>query len=117
MKVFVYGTLKKGGSLFLEEHARNIRKARIKGKLYTVDGVWYPFANIEEDGIIQGEIHEYDELMLPILDRIENGYDRRRVQTLAGEYAWVYHSRAATDDGYFKPVPSGFWDVDEKEMR
>jgi gamma-glutamylcyclotransferase (GGCT)/AIG2-like uncharacterized protein YtfP len=93
MKVFVYGTLKTGGLLFLSEHARAIRKAEVEGKIYKHGNVPFPFADFMVEGTVVGEIHEYDPLMLEVLDRIEcgAGYKRVRVVTKTGEEAWAYH--------------------------
>ena len=110
MKVFVYGTLKSGGRLFLAEHAKNVRPATVQGKMYTFGNIWFPFADFMKDGIVQGEIHEYDPLMLDTLDRIElgAGYRRVKIVTNEGEEAWAYHYPEV--DEKFTEVEDGYFD-------
>lgn len=107
MKVFVYGTLKKGGALFLGEYAQDIHKAEIKGVLYQTYGCWFPFADVTGDGIIKGEVHEYPAELIPHIDRIENMYQRREVTTTDGEVVQVYHYDKIDED--FTPVEGGEW--------
>ena len=109
MKVFVYGTLKRGGSLYLgDAFARKVRPSSIQGDLYKYKGVFFPFADVDGDGIIHGEIHEYDPQVLPTLDRIENGYRRRTVVTHCGEIVYVYHYPYIDQD--FTLIESGVWE-------
>ena len=109
MKVFVYGTLKKGGRLFLEEHAKDIRPAKIKGTLYSMPRTPFPFATVGGERIIEGEVHEYDPLVVwEVIDKIEAGYDRVKTETLDGEEVYVYQTKYLNDA--MEVIKDGVWE-------
>jgi gamma-glutamylcyclotransferase (GGCT)/AIG2-like uncharacterized protein YtfP len=109
LKLFVYGTLKSDGELFLFEHAKNIRPAQIRGDLYEHPNAWFPFADVSGEGVITGEVHEYDPLVVrDTIDFIENGYTRVKTQTLEGEEVWVYSFPQSSAS--MKKIESGIWE-------
>jgi len=75
--VFVYGTLRRGGSRAIPDRfpaAKFIAKARVTGHLYDlqVSGDHYPGLKLNQDGTaVVGEIYEVDENTLRRLDAIE----------------------------------------------
>lgn len=110
--VFVYGTLRSGGSnAFRMEGSRFIGPATVRGRLYHID--WYPGLVIDPgaSGVI-GEIHEVGKGHLAALDAFEGG-EYRRVQTTAtlasgGECeAWLWEYLPEVDEA--RRVPSGDW--------
>ena len=101
--VFVYGTLRRGGSNhFRMEGAEFITAGRIYGRMYKID--WYPGLVLDDAGDdIIGEVYAVDIKMLGSLDSFENvsagdteGSEYRRVETTVtrpdGEtlLAWVW---------------------------
>lgn len=90
-RVFVYGTLRRGGS----NHERMagatlIGPATVRGHLYRID--WYPGLVLDSDGPeVVGEIYEVGESRLSALDDYE-GEEYRRLLTEAstGERVWVW---------------------------
>lgn len=90
MKLFVYGTLKRGfGNHFLLRGAKFLREDSFKGQLYT-SGI--PFA-IPGDGVVHGEVFDVPAELVPRLDSLEghpDGYTRTEVSLHSGEFAEVY---------------------------
>ena len=87
MKVFVYGTLKKGGrfnSVFDEESF--IGNATLnKHQMFAPPGRFFPHVieSDDEDKIIEGEVYEINQKTLQQLDWIEGYpdlYDRKKVE-------------------------------------
>lgn len=79
-RVFVYGTLRRGGSRAIEDHfapARLIACGTIPGTLYALGA--YPGLRLRGDCQILGEIYEIDEKVLKALDAYE-GYCPDRSQ-------------------------------------
>jgi gamma-glutamylcyclotransferase (GGCT)/AIG2-like uncharacterized protein YtfP len=78
-KVFVYGTLKKGGCFDCTDEALSVKKATLQK--HTLWYGAYPFIKKGADAdVVQGELHEYNIGMLANLDRIEGHpdlYERR----------------------------------------
>ena len=88
MRVLVYGTLKRGGTLHHHLQAQEFvglaRRAR-PGRLYKLG--WYPGLVEDSNGLsIEGEVWDVDEATLTILDDVEgiaDGlYERRPVPLL-----------------------------------
>ena len=109
--VFVYGTLRRGGSNhFRMDGAEFISGGRILGRMYRID--WYPGLVLDESGDdIYGEVYSVDLDMLGDLDSFENvsagdpeGSEYRRVGTTVtqpnGETltAWVWEWLGVTDE-------------------
>jgi gamma-glutamylcyclotransferase (GGCT)/AIG2-like uncharacterized protein YtfP len=89
-RVFVYGTLRRGGSNhFRMAGAVFSGPAVVPGRLYQID--WYPGLVIDPAGDpVQGEVYEVGAAQLAALDEFEGvsaaeveGSEYRRVQTLA----------------------------------
>ena len=75
MKVFVYGTLRKGfGNHSLLYNANFVGKATIKAAMYSMGYVPYvSLQTYEENDLVHGEVYEIDKDTLKRLDRLE-GY-------------------------------------------
>ncbi len=110
--VFVYGTLRRGGSNhFRMDGAEFIAAGRISGKLYRIS--WYPGLVLDAAGDdIVGEVYAVDLDMLGNLDAFEGvsageteDSEYRRVRTTItradGEIlsAWVWEWLGAVDEG------------------
>jgi len=110
--VFVYGTLRGGGSnAFRMEGSRFIGQATVHGRLYHID--WYPGLVIDPGATpVIGEIHEVGDIQLAALDAFEGG-EYRRVKTTAtlaggGECeAWLWEYLPEADEA--RRIPSGDW--------
>ncbi|CAM3727991.1 gamma-glutamylcyclotransferase [Alkalicoccus chagannorensis] len=78
MKVFVYGTLRKGGrnSPLLQQEVCLYKKAYLKGSLYDT-GNGYPAYVRDDEDYVYGEIYEVSDELLPVLDQLE-GYKPER---------------------------------------
>jgi len=89
-KIFVYGTLKKGGRLQTGLETK-VTKDTLKGTMYSLRA--FPGIKLEGDSKVYGEVHEVDEKYLPLYDRIESEgwlYSRKEVVTESGTVCWVY---------------------------
>jgi len=89
--VFVYGTLRRGGSNhFRMAQAQFVAAGAVRGKLYRID--WYPgFVADETAGRVVGEIYMVDAETIAALDEFE-GSEYRRVRIaveLKGENSTV----------------------------
>jgi gamma-glutamylaminecyclotransferase len=125
IRVFVYGTLKRGrannGAL---EGGTNkfLGLAFITGAYKFVDLGWYPGVirgEVLPERKIGGEVWEIDLDTLNTLDNIEGHphfYERIRVPTSLGSHAWVYTLPHTMKYGDKEAVPGLFWkpsDVEE----
>src|SRR3970282_125568 len=93
MKVFVYGSLKRGKyNNYILGDSKFIGMDRAPGVLYT--GSHYPMA-IPGDGWITGEVFEVtDPKIQRDLDRLEGHpsfYERQEVTLESGLVAWIYY--------------------------
>lgn len=123
-KFFVYGTLKEGGRLsgpVVRFREGDIKKATIVGTMFSVHGS-YPAVVLEGNNIIHGELHEYDEQAVPIMDQIEgyggpdcphNLYNRGEVEVTledgTKDVATVYTFARPTND--LKVIGEGVWKI------
>ncbi len=119
-KIFVYGTLKKGGKL-----SRNwpvdpvsIKNARVRASLYNMG--WYPAirSDPKSDDTVSGEVWEFREedmdRVLQVIDRVEGYRDRdddlyKRITVIAeyGEGAdkvMAYEFANPIDETRFKKI-------------
>ena len=74
MKLFVYGSLRKGMynyDLYLKNQSEFVSEAYVCGKLYSLKGKKYP-AMIEGNDQILGEIFEVNEEVATAIDAMEN---------------------------------------------
>lgn len=111
MKVFVYGTLKKGfrNQSYLKG-AKYLEKATMKGKMYDLGG--YPCIELDEEGVVYGEVYEIDKNILANLDRCEC-YPRLYTRSVVDDMI-VYHltenSKKRFDLPSCKVIHSGVWE-------
>ena len=118
--VFVYGTLRRGGSNhFRMDAADFIATGRICGKMYRID--WYPGLVLDEAGDdIVGEVYSVDFELLGKLDSFEGvaageteDSEYRRVATTVtrpdGETlsAWIWEWLGAVDES--RRIHDGDW--------
>lgn len=92
IKVFVYGTLKRGGALDTGLSVAS-EDASVHGKIYSPQGNSFPCAKFGGDELIHGELHTYPSWALHILDQIESEgyvYERVKVLTEGGDEAIAY---------------------------
>ncbi len=102
-KLFVYGTLKRGGELHPELASHRVRfigSARIQGRLFQVEGESYPGAvPTDSSQYIRGELYELQEPIetLKKIDEVEGCdeglFERKLVDVWAGSRktkAWAY---------------------------
>ena len=109
--VFVYGTLRRGGSNhFRLAGAEFVTAGTIAGRMYRID--WYPGIVLDTAGDeIQGEVYAVDPEMLAALDIFEGlsageieGSEYRRVRTTVMRQdsqtlgAWVWEWLGITDE-------------------
>jgi gamma-glutamylcyclotransferase (GGCT)/AIG2-like uncharacterized protein YtfP len=114
MRVFVYGTLKKGGAHHgLLKDSMYIGTAKIKGTMYSLGP--YPAVILAGTTDILGELYEIDAHTLDVLDQLEgypNYYDRQEIHTSEGD-AHVYFQQWNMDFDSMPVVKSGCWPVKE----
>lgn len=121
--VFVYGTLRRGGSnAFRMDGAAFRGTARVEGGLHVI--TWYPGLTLKSDGEwVIGELYKVGSEQLRALDEFEGlsageieGSEYRRVKVLAHLYelpeeetlwAWTYEWKGPVDPE--KKVASGDW--------
>lgn len=116
MKLFVYGTLKAGGSnhrLLQEAFAKFLHEDYIAGMLFDA-GPW-PIA-IPGKNVIFGEVYEIPPNLISKLDRLEghpNLFERREAQTEGWkDNVIVYMMNSLPNAGVMLKhhfVPSGMW--------
>lgn len=100
-RVFVYGTLKEGRPLdrkMFKELRKKVTEATTEGTIYNLGR--FPGVRLDEEGIVHGEVHEFDKkdikVVIQIMDGIE-GYSPER-----DEKSNFYNRRvitATTKDG------------------
>lgn len=122
LRVFVYGTLKRGrsnhGAL---EGSTLLGRATIKGPFAFINLGWYPGV-IENEQLVEreigGEVYEIDHDTLATLDMIEGHpsyYERKKIMTSLGAKAWVYTLPSDYLDR--ARVDGLFWDENEDEEK
>jgi len=111
--LFVYGTLKKGGSrhqpLSRQRFLGN-RRTRPRYALYHM-GNYPAMVEAEPGDVIEGELYEVEARLLDWLDTIEgvpDWFELGQVELENGEVAWAYFYRQ--DTGGCPRIPSGRWD-------
>ncbi len=122
--VFVYGTLRKGGSNhFRMDGAEFVGKGVVKGEIYQIDTnpkLVFPALKLDGECRVVGEVYQVSETQLKALDafegiseRYEEPYEYRRVMTgvemESGElaYAWVWEWNSCLEGA--KLLPEGDW--------
>ena len=113
-KVFVYGTLRRGGSNHHRlDGAEFLATATVRGRLYRID--WYPGLVADENsGEVIGEIHHVPAKMMAALDEYEGpGYRRMEldVRGVDGDIsscrAWVWLWDGPVDES--RCIAGGDW--------
>lgn len=122
--VFVYGTLRKGGSNhFRMDGAEFVGKGTVKGQIYRIDSnpqLVFPALKLDAEGLVLGEVYRVSEPQMKALDefegiseRYEEPYEYRRVMTVVemetGEpsHAWVWEWNSDLDGAML--LPEGDW--------
>lgn len=105
MRLFVYGTLKKGfnNHHFLQD-ATYIEEATIKGTLLNLG--WFPGYIPEGEGEVHGEVYEINDEILKRIDHLEGHpdfYTRKDV----GDFSIYYYNKQ--DGVQYKKVAGGQW--------
>jgi len=106
--IFVYGTLKRNGSLNSHLHGQEFVAEATTQALYRMyrhqDG-WYPILVEDENGIeIEGEVWRVSQDVIPVLDRVEGDEYQRTVIRLKPPFdeelvkAWVYDGKVRQDE-------------------
>lgn len=111
--VFVYGTLRRGGSnAWRMEGATWIDTATARGHLYRVD--WYPGAIFDQtaENIIYGELYAVPVEPLRALDAFEGvEYERVKISVITSESrtveAWAWQYLPPTE--HLTKIPHGDW--------
>ncbi|WP_193214394.1 gamma-glutamylcyclotransferase family protein [Luteolibacter marinus] len=118
--VFVYGTLRRGGSnAFRMEGAEFVGEGFVRGYLYAIS--WYPGLVLDEGaGKVRGDVFKVGPKLLRELDEFEGlsagelqggEYRRLKSEVLLGPgescSAWVFEWVAAVEP--MKVIPSGDW--------
>lgn len=123
MKLFVYGTLRKGQSNheLIKEEKLISDQARMKAKLYDT-GNGYPALVLKGKDYVYGEIYDVNDSLLPDLDLLE-GYDESRTDNLYFRVkkmietnqelveAWVYVIDKRHENSLKELIPFQDWSV------
>jgi gamma-glutamylcyclotransferase (GGCT)/AIG2-like uncharacterized protein YtfP len=113
--VFVYGTLRRGGSNhFRMEGAAFVSNGIVRGRMYRI--VWYPALILDAVGdLLKGEVFAVGVEQLAALDRFEgSAYRRVKVAVDCGdriEDAWLWEWQGPVDES--RRIASGDWLLDE----
>jgi gamma-glutamylcyclotransferase (GGCT)/AIG2-like uncharacterized protein YtfP len=112
-RVFVYGTLMRGGRYHgLLARARHLGAARTTSGYRLYDLGPYPAMIREGDGVVTGELYEVDAATLVELDRLEGHPDlylRQTVELDGGEVVTTYLFVDATELRRSPVILSGNW--------
>ena len=120
--VFVYGTLRRGGSnAFRMDGAEFVGPATVSGALYRIS--WYPGLVLDGDGRVSGEVYRVGPELLRALDEFEglaageiegSEYRRVKVEADAGRHpdekrveVWIYEWTGPVDGKNW--IKSGDW--------
>ena len=118
--VFVYGTLRRGGSnAFRMNGAEFVSAGQVEGKLYAIS--WYPGLVLERGGeTVEGDLFRVGSAQLGALDDFEGisaneiegpGYRRERSEVSIRdgevEVAWTYEWKGPVDESRW--IQSGDW--------
>jgi gamma-glutamylcyclotransferase (GGCT)/AIG2-like uncharacterized protein YtfP len=117
--VFVYGTLRRGGSnAFRMDGAEFVGPATVGGVLYRIS--WYPGLVLDGEGRVTGEVYRVGPELLRALDEFEglaageiegSEYRRVKVEALLGDEeeleVWVYGWKGSFNED--ERIQSGDW--------
>lgn len=120
IRVFVYGTLKKGhGNHYLLEDAEYLGRCIVRGKFRMISLTYYPGVVRKPDAEpapILGEVYRVTEEELAALDMLEghpNFYRREKVDT-PFKKAWMYFLPEEYKE--MQTMPQGIWHPDDAEV-
>lgn len=114
ISVFVYGTLRNGGSNhFRMDGAIFVMAAHVRGRLYGID--WYPGLILDEAGDkVIGEVYTVTPEILRQLDVFEGSSYRRTIAELCQtsavqslQAAWLWEWLGPVDE--FQRISNGDW--------
>lgn len=122
--VFVYGTLRRGGSNhFRMDHAEFVGLGKVAGAIHLIDSnpeLVFPALKLDVEGHVVGEVYLVSETLLKSLDafegiceRYEEPYEYRRVrvgvemETGGSVSAWIWEWNSGLDGA--RPLPEGDW--------
>jgi hypothetical protein len=122
--VFVYGTLRKGGSNhFRMDGSEWVGKGIVEGSIYQIDSnpnLVFPALKLDAGGRVLGEVYRVSDAQLKALDdfegiseRYEEPYEYRRLMTAvemeSGDkaYAWVWEWNSCLEGA--KILSEGDW--------
>lgn len=114
--VFVYGTLRRGGSNdFRIADSRFVAEGQVRGRLYRID--WYPgFVADDNAGPVVGEIFMANAETIAALDEFEGSEYRRvkiavevrdEVAAVSKVQAWIWEWLGATSES--QRIAGGDW--------
>ena len=113
--VFVYGTLRRGGSRAMSTlfpNSKFIADAKVSGSLYDL-GAYPGLILTESNSSVIGEVYEVDDEVLNKLDDIEASsyYSRKQVEVSIGTYGRACWTYEPDPDSYSLPtlITSGDW--------
>ena len=112
MHFLFYGTIMRGGAFHhLLKDSQFLGEGSFTGNLY-----WHrsgiPYAKLDQDGLVHGEIYEVPEELVPRLDSLEGHptwYRRVVVKLLEGFAAWVYIYQGSVEG--MEKVPEGRYSI------
>jgi len=114
LRVFVYGTLRKGQyNHYLLDKARFIKDTRVDGFQMFSRG-FFPFL-YEGEGSIVAELYEINQRIFFSLDLLEgypHHYQRKIVSDVNGDEAWIYYFENRMNERYMSNgsyIESGDW--------
>ncbi len=112
-RVFVYGTLRRGGAQGCRmDAAQWLGTGRVRGELFRVS--WYPGLVLREDGgFVKGDVFAVDDDLLESLDEYEGGEYRRVRVVVEGDAAgdaWIWEWAGEVPEG--GRIISGDWLVE-----
>ena len=123
MKLFVYGSLKKGGKYhsYLEEATLVSDHAVAQGGLYDT-GMGYPAMVLSEPGEVIGEVYEIPDELWPALDDLEGYVGTEKMNLfnkltitieVAGEKMAAVVYVVQNQQQLKTKVPNGIWDASQ----
>ena len=115
-KVFVYGTLKKGGALHGHlENAKFVKEEELSGfEMFNVG--WFPaiVKTDNKDSKVKGEVYEVDDNLMSTLDMVEGYPDLYQKEET--EHGFVYFMQNVEKVKELYPrVKNNDWDVTNKD--
>lgn len=103
--IFVYGLFRDQAKSLLG-NVKHFGKSSISGKIYKVNEFYPGF--VRGIGNVYGDIYEFEESNLPLLDEYEGDeYNRNKIMTSSGIECWIYEYKH--DISNFDLIRAGDW--------